>query len=74
MVYQSIQKIAFYVAGTECTLYCDYKQVAPFFTMGMSSPLLDRLMQYPGSGCWVSTKTMVMKMGHPQWMMSSKLS
>ena len=26
----------------ECTLYCDHKPLAPFFTTGMSSPVLDR--------------------------------
>ena len=41
-VYMSIQKFAFYLAGTKCTLYCDHKPLAPFFTTGLSSPLLDR--------------------------------
>ena len=34
-VYQSIQKIVFYLAGTKCMLYCDHKPVVPFFTTGM---------------------------------------
>ena len=41
-VYWSIQKFAFYLSGANCTLYCDHKPLAPFFTMGMSSPVLDR--------------------------------
>ena len=41
-VYRSIQKFAFYLAGTKCTLYCDHKPLAPFFTTGMPSPELDR--------------------------------
>ena len=41
MVYQSIQKFAFYLAGMECTLNCDHKPLAPFLTTGMSSPMLD---------------------------------
>ena len=41
-VYRLIQKFSFYLAGTKCILYCDYKPLAPFFTMGMSSPVLDR--------------------------------
>ena len=40
--YRSIQKFAFYLACAECTLYCDHKPLAPFFTTGMSSPVLDR--------------------------------
>ena len=42
VVHQSVQKFAFYLAGTKCTLYCDHKPLAPFFTSGMSSPVLDR--------------------------------
>ena len=30
VVYQSIQKFAFYLAGTKCMLYCDHKPLAPF--------------------------------------------
>ena len=41
-VYWSIQKFAFYLAGTKCMLYCDHKPSAPFFTTGMSSTMLDR--------------------------------
>ena len=41
-VYRSIQKSAFYLTGTKCTLYCDHKLLAPFFTTGMSSLVLDR--------------------------------
>ena len=41
-VYRSIQKFAFYLAGMKCTLSCDHKPLAPFFTTGMSSPVLDR--------------------------------
>ena len=41
-IYQSIQKFALYLAGTKCTLYCDHKPLAPFFTMAMSSSVLDR--------------------------------
>ena len=40
--FRSIQKFAFYLAGTKCTLYCDHKPLAPFFTTGMSSLMLDR--------------------------------
>ena len=39
-VYWSIQKCSCYLAGTKCTLYCDYKLLASFFTTGMSSPVL----------------------------------
>ena len=42
MVYGSIQKFAFYLAGTKYTLYCDHNPLTPFFTTGMSSPVLDR--------------------------------
>ena len=31
----------FYLAGTNCILYCDQKPLAPFFTTGMSHPVLD---------------------------------
>ena len=41
-VYRSIQKFAFYLAGTKCTLYFDHKPLAPFFMTGMSSLVLDR--------------------------------
>ena len=41
-VYQSIQKFAFYLTGANCMLHCDHKPLVPFFTMGMSSPLIDR--------------------------------
>ena len=41
-VYRSIQKFAFYLTGTKCTLFCDHKPLALFFTTGMSSPMLDR--------------------------------
>ena len=41
-VYRSIQKFAFYLAGTKCTLYCDHKPLASFFTTGMSLPVLDK--------------------------------
>ena len=37
-----IPKFAFYLAGMECMFYCDHKSLAPFFTTGMSSPMLDR--------------------------------
>ena len=40
-VYRSIQKFSFYVAETKCILYYDHKLLAPFFTMGMSSLVLD---------------------------------
>ena len=40
--YRSIQKSAFYLAGTKCMLYCDHKPLALFFTTDMSSPVLDR--------------------------------
>ena len=43
-VYRSIQKFSFYLAGTKCTLYCNHKPLAPFFTTDMSSLVLD---------CWV---------------------
>ena len=39
--YWSIQKFSFYLAGTKCTLYCDHKLLAPFFTTGVSSPVLN---------------------------------
>ena len=35
-------KFAFCLGGDKCTLYCDHKPLAPFFTTGMSSPVLDR--------------------------------
>ena len=35
-------QFAFYLAGTQSTLYCDRKPLAPFLTTGMSSPMLDR--------------------------------
>ena len=41
-VYRSIQSLLFYLTGTKCTLYCDHKPLAPFFTTGMSSPVLHR--------------------------------
>ena len=40
--YLSIQKCAFYLTGASCPLYCDHKPLAPFFTAGMSSTVLDR--------------------------------
>ena len=40
-VYRLIQKFSFYLAGIKCTLYCDHKSLAPFFTTGMSSLVLD---------------------------------
>ena len=40
-IYQSIQKFTFYIIGTEFTLYCDHKSLTPFFTAGVSSPVLD---------------------------------
>ena len=40
-VHQSIQNFSFYLAGTKCTLYCDHKPLAPFFTTGMSNSVLD---------------------------------
>ena len=40
-VYWSIPKFLFYLVGTKCTLYCDHKPLAPFFTTGMSSPVLN---------------------------------
>ena len=45
-MYRSIQKFAFYLAGTKFTLYCDHKPLAPFFTSGMSSPVLDRFTTF----------------------------
>ena len=41
-VYWSVQKFFFYLTGTDCTLYCDYKPLTPFFTTGRSSHILDR--------------------------------
>ena len=38
--YQSIQKFAFHLTAASCTLYCDLKPLASFFTTG--SPVLDR--------------------------------
>ena len=43
-VYQSITEFTFYLVGTKCTLYCGHKVLAPFFTKGMSSPILYRLV------------------------------
>ena len=40
-VYRMTQKFSFYLAGTKCTLYCDHKPLAPFFTTAISSPVLD---------------------------------
>ena len=40
-VYWSIQKFSFNRAGTNCTLYCDHKPLAPFFTTGMFSQVVD---------------------------------
>ena len=39
---QSIQIFVFYLAGTKCAVYYDHKPLTPFFTTGMSSPVLDR--------------------------------
>ena len=36
------KKFAFNLTGANCMLYCDHKPLAPFFTTGMSSPVLDR--------------------------------
>ena len=41
-IYWSILKFSFYFASTKCTLYCKHKPLAPFFTTGMSSPVLDQ--------------------------------
>ena len=46
-VYRSIQKFSFYLAGTKCILYWDHKPLAPFFTTGMSSTVLDRWVLEP---------------------------
>ena len=35
VVYQSIKKFAFYLAGFKCTLYCDHKPLVLFFTTGI---------------------------------------
>ena len=40
-VYKSVKKFAFYLTGTDCTLYCDHKSLTPFCTTGMSSQVLD---------------------------------
>ena len=40
-VYKSVQKFAFYLTGTDFTLYCDHKPLTPFFTTEMSSHVLD---------------------------------
>ena len=42
VVYWSTPNFAFYLTGIECILYCDHKPLAPFFTTGMSSAVLDR--------------------------------
>ena len=42
MVYRSIQKFTFYLTCTKCMLSCDHKPLAPYFTTGNSSPVLDR--------------------------------
>ena len=36
------QKIALYLTGASCSLYCDHKPLALFFTTGISSPVLER--------------------------------
>ena len=41
-VYKSINKFSFYLTGAECTLYCDYKLLAPFLTTGMKNKTMDR--------------------------------
>ena len=41
MVYQSITKFAFYLAGAKCTLYCVCKPLAPFFNTDMSSSVFN---------------------------------
>ena len=41
-VYGSLQKFAFYLTDTDCTLYCDHKSLTPFFTTGMSSHVSDQ--------------------------------
>ena len=41
-VYRSVQKYAFYLTGTNCTLFCNHKPLTPFFTTGMSSHVLDQ--------------------------------
>ena len=40
-VYRSVQKFAFYLTGTDFTLHCNHKPLTPFFTIGMSSHILD---------------------------------
>ena len=35
--YKSVQKFAFYLTGTDCTLYGDHKPLTLLFTTGMSS-------------------------------------
>ena len=40
-VHRSIQKFSFDLEGSKFTLYCDHKPLAPFFTTGMSSPVLN---------------------------------
>ena len=42
VLYLSIKKFAFYLAGAKCKLYCDHKPLAPFFTTGRSSSVLNR--------------------------------
>ena len=32
VVYKSVQKFAFYLTGTGCTLYCNHKLLTPFFS------------------------------------------
>ena len=35
------KRFSFYLPGTKCTLYCDHKPLAPCFTTGISSLVLD---------------------------------
>ena len=40
-VYKSVQKITFYLTGTDCTLFYSHKPLTLLFTTGMSSHVLD---------------------------------
>ena len=41
-IYKSVQKFDFYLTGIDCTLYCDHRPLASFFTIGLLSHILDQ--------------------------------
>ena len=40
-IYKSVQKLSFYLTGTDCTLYCNHKPLTRFFMTDISSHVLD---------------------------------